>query len=237
MSDSTREGRLVSTFVTLADTLVVGFDVVELLQTLVDTCTEVLETSAAGIVLAAPGGDLEVIATTSEQSRLVEMIQLSSGNGPCVEAFRTGESFALDDLSLVAERWPEFHASASEQGFAAVHAFPLRLRGNVLGALNLFYSAPRGLSAEDSSVAQGLADVATIGILQERAVRENAIARQQLQNALDSRVIIEQAKGVLAQVHTIDMDAAFTMLRSHARNSRLALREVAQGVVNRTIEI
>lgn len=235
MVAETREGRLVDTFVTLADTLVVGYDVVDLLQTLVEACADLLDASAAGLMLADSRGELSVVASTSEKSRLVELMQLSSGNGPCVESFSAGQLVMIDDIETVASQWPEFYREAHEQGFRAVHAVPLRLRGSVLGTLNLFLTQTGRLTAEDASVAQGLADVATIGILQERAARENDIARDQLQHALNSRVVIEQAKGVVAQTKSVDMDAAFNMLRQHARSNNLNLRDVAEQVVSRSL--
>ncbi|MCU1514639.1 MAG: hypothetical protein JWO10_1729 [Microbacteriaceae bacterium] len=233
----TREGRLVDTFVTLADTLVAGYDVVDLLQSLVDACAELLDASAAGLMLVDGSGDLAVVASTSEKSRLVEIMQLRAGLGPCVECFTTGSAVAVDDIASIAERWPDFAREAEEQGFKSVHAVPLRLRGNVLGTLNLFRTQLGFLAPEDASAAQGLADVATIGILHERAIRENQIAKDQLQHALTSRVIIEQAKGVLAQIHDVDMDTAFGTLRAYARNNGLTLRVVAQQVVERTLQL
>jgi GAF domain-containing protein len=237
MAAETREGRLVDTFVTLADTLVVGYDVVDLLHTLVTACAELLDASAAGLMLADSDGQLAVVASTSEKSRLVELMQLSSGNGPCVEAFTTGAVFELPDIATVAATWPAFYREAEAQGFKAVHAVPLRLRGKVLGTLNLFLTRTGRLTDEDASAAQGLADVATIGILHERAARENQIAREQLQYALNSRVVIEQAKGVIAQTHSVDMDAAFNTLRQYARSNNLNLRDVAEKVISRTLTI
>lgn len=237
MASITRERRLTSAFVTLADTLVAGYDVVELLQTLVDTCADLLDASAAGIMLADAGGELSVVASTSEQSLLVETMQLSSGFGPCVECFTTGLAVTVGDVENLGDRWPGFREAALEQGFRSVHGVPLRLRGNVIGTLNLFRSRVGPLTEEDMSVAQGLADVATIGILQERAIREADTATRQLQHALDSRVLIEQAKGVLAYMRDVDMDAAFRMLRDHARSNNLNLRDVAELVVNRTLDL
>jgi GAF domain-containing protein len=235
MVGETRERLLTEAFVTLADTLVVGYDIVDLLQTLVDTCAELLDASAAGIMLADEFGELAVVASTSEKSRLVEMMQLSSGSGPCVECFTTGTSVAVADVDDIGDRWPGFREAAIEHGFHSVHGFPLRLRGNVIGTLNLFRTPTGLLSAEDVAVAQGLTDVATIGILQERALREADVARAQLQHALDSRVVIEQAKGVIAHTRGIDMDEAFRMLRAYARNHSQNLRDVSELVVAREL--
>ena len=237
MTSQTRERRLTSAFVTLADTLVAGYDVVDLLQTLVDTCAELLDASAAGIMLADGTGELAVVASTSERSMLVETMQLSYGAGPCVECFTTGVAVTVPDVADLGDKWPGFKEAALEQGFRSVHGVPLRLRGNVIGTLNLFRPHPGAMSEEDKSVAQGLADVATIGILQERAIREADIAKNQLQHALDSRVLVEQAKGVIAYMHGVDMDAAFRTLRDYSRSNNLNLRDVAERVVDRSLTL
>lgn len=237
MASETRERRLTSAFVTLADTLVADYDVVELLQTLVDTCADLLGAEAAGIMLTDASGELAVVASTSERGRLVEMMQLSSGMGPCVECFTTGAPVSVSDVDQIGDKWPGFRDAAVEQGFHAVHGIPLRLRGAVIGTLNLFQAHTGALTAEDQSVAQGLADVATIGILQQRAIREADVAKGQLQQALDSRVLIEQAKGVIAHMHDVDMDEAFRKLRVFSRSNNRNLRDVAELVVNRSISL
>jgi len=237
MVTGSREERLVGAFVTLADTLVAGYDVVDLLQTLIESSAQLLDASAAGLMLADDNGELSVVAATSEESRLVEMMQLSSGNGPCLEAFATGQVVTVGDIGVEASRWPEFAAEALAQGFLSIHAVPMRLRGSVIGTLNLFRSEVGTLDESDAAAARGLADVATIGILQERAIRESQVAREQLQNALDSRVVIEQAKGVIAQTRGLDMDSAFSELRRHSRSSGQNLRDVAAQVVNRTLTL
>jgi GAF domain-containing protein len=237
MVAETREGRLVETFVTLADTLVAGYDVVDLLHTLVEVCAELLDAAQAGIMLAAPDGQLAVVASTSEGGRLVEIMQLSSGNGPCIASFLSGDVVEVGDVDLEKERWPEFADEALSQGFHSVHAIPLTLRGDVIGTLNLFRVGRGELSEIDAVAARGLADVATIGILHERTLRENQTAKEQLQHALDSRVVIEQAKGVIAQTHGVDMDSAFKSLRDYSRSNNLNLRDVAQQVIARKVLI
>ena len=237
MIEHSREKKIVSTFVTLADSLVVGFDVVELLQTLIDTCADVLQVSAAGLMLADSRGELSVIASTSEAGSLVELIQLSTGSGPCLDSFRTGVVVSIADVEAIGHDWPEFATAAVAQGFHSVHAVPLRLRGEVIGTMNLFGEKQAALNAEDASVAQGLADVATIAILQERALKEGSVAREQLQGALDSRVIIEQAKGVISQLRSVNMDEAFALLRQYARSNHRQIREVSEQVVARTLII
>ncbi|MCI4657239.1 GAF and ANTAR domain-containing protein [Cryobacterium zhongshanensis] len=237
MIDSTREDRLIDTFATLADTLVADYDVVDLLQTLVERCADVFDIAAAGILLADADGELEVIASTSEASRLVEVMQLSARAGPCVESFTSGSVVSLPDVEDSPPEWQRFRDSAREQGFAAVFAIPLRLRETTIGALNLLSSVPGALPTQDVRAAQALADVATIGILQERTLRESMSVREQLTNALTSRVVIEQAKGVLAHSRGISMEEAFTLLRTYARTNRLLLSRVAQGLVEQTLVI
>jgi GAF domain-containing protein len=237
MIDSTREDRLIDTFATLADTLVADYDVVDLLQTLVESCADLFDIAAAGILLADADGELEVIASTSEASRLVEVMQLSARAGPCVESFTTGSVVSLPNVEDSPPEWQRFRDSAREQGFAAVFAIPLRLRETTIGALNLLSSVPGALPSQDVRAAQALADVATIGILQERTLRESMSVREQLTNALTSRVLIEQAKGVLAHSRGISMEEAFTLLRTYARTNRLLLSRVAQGLVEQTLVI
>jgi GAF domain-containing protein len=237
MSDVSREAVIVDAFATLADSLVAGFDVIELLQTLVETCRRVLDVEEAGILLADDLGDLEVVASTSEASTLVETMQLDARSGPCWTCFTTAEPVSLPDVDVDVGRWPEFVVVAREQGFRSVHAVPLRLRGTVIGTLNLLGSAVGVLGERDVRVAQALADVATIGILQERTLRESSLVQQQLQGALDTRVVIEQAKGVVAHVRGVSTDEAFVLIRRHARDHRLKLADVAQQLVTRQLTL
>lgn len=234
MNASSREGRLATAFVSLADTLVDTYDVVDILNTLVDTCADLIENTEVGLVLADPDGELSVVAATADTSRAIELLQLQQG-GPCLESFRSKSIVDVPDVGRVRGRWPEFSALALERGVHAVHSVPLRLRGDVLGALGLFRIAPEPFTEEDFMIARGLADIATIGILQERALRQSDLAREQLQLALESRIVIEQAKGVLAQTHGIEMDEAFKRLRDHARSNRIPLTDVATDVVRRRI--
>lgn len=238
MREATREQGLLDAFAGLADALVGDYDVVELLQTLVDTCRDVLDVSAVGLLLAQPGSEeLDLVASTSEESRIVETLQLAAEAGPCIDCFRSGAPVAVPDIADVSCRWPDFAASAIAQGFRGVFAIPLRLRGTTIGAMNLFRAEAGELDERDQRAAQALADVATVGVLHERSFRANDVLREQLQTALNSRVLIEQAKGVLAHRHALDMDEAFRMLRSYARSARTPLVEVARGVVERRIRI
>jgi len=232
MNETTRIERLFDAFATLADTLVVGYDVVDLLQTLVDYCHELLAIDSAGILLANTNGALEVVASTSEANQLVEIMQLDADAGPCLESFRTRVVVSVPDIDVGSERWPAFTRTAREQGIQSVYAIPLRLRETTIGTLNLMRNEIGELNGHDVRAAQALADVATIGILQERNVRDAIAIRDQLQSALSSRVIIEQAKGVVAETGGVSMDAAFARIRSHARSRQTPLSVVARQLVS-----
>ncbi|MFS4504776.1 GAF and ANTAR domain-containing protein [Clavibacter sp. Sh2141] len=227
----TREELLVHTFVSLADSLVSDFDVLELLQTLVDHATLLFDASAAGIIIGPDDRHLEVVASTSEKSRLVGLMQLQAGEGPCVEAVTTGQVVSVSSVAEIGHRWPRFAALAAGAGFLSVHAIPLRLRGQIIGSLNLFREHEGVLNAADATAAQALADVATISVLQERTIRDSTVVHDQLRRALDSRVVIEQAKGVIAHTHGVDMDEAFRLIRRRARDTGTAMPVVAEGIV------
>jgi len=237
MTGPTRESLLVQTFSALADTMVVGYDMVELLQVLVERSTEVVGARAAGILLAGSDARLEVVASTAENSRLIALLELGAGDNPCLEAYVTGQVVAIESLDEARSAWPVFAARAGELGYAAVHAVPMRLRSDTIGALTLFLDHDGRLTDGDADAARALADVATIGILQERAFREADLARGQLQRALDTRVVIEQAKGFLAHTHAVGMDEAFRLLRQTARSQRMHLETVARGVLDGTVEL
>ena len=230
-----REALLARTLVELADTLVDDFDVVELLTLLADRCVEVLDVAAAGLMLAAPEGDLRVVASSSEGMRLVELFELQSQEGPCPDCYRTGEPTLSEDLATQGEQWPQFGPVALEAGFKSVLALPMRLRGVTIGALNLFRADKGALDEADVVAARALADVATIGILQHRAALQAHVVVDQLNHALNSRIMIEQAKGVLAERAGLSMEVAFSWLRNHARSHNLLLIEVAQSVIGGTL--
>ncbi len=223
-----REARMVGAFVEMADTLVDDYDVADVLHRLVEHCVDILDAAAAGLLLADQRGSLQVLASSTEKVRLLELFQLQANEGPCMDAYRTGEPILIDDLAAAAGRWPFFAPQAAKQGFAAVHAVPLRLRGEVIGALNLFGRRVSRLSSADLKVAQALADTATIGILQERAIRRGEVLTEQLQTALNTRLIIEQAKGVLFHAGNLDMDDTFDMLRRYCRSHSARLSDVAR---------
>ena len=229
---SSRESRVTSAFVELADTLVDDYDIIDLLDRLVGHTVELLSADAAGIMLADSRRELRVVAASSEDAELMELMQLQNGQGPCLECYRTATPVSVHDLNDAAGRWPLFVEAVNQQGaFRSVHALPLRLRGEAVGALNLFHAQPGGLPPDDLVLGQALADVATIGILQEQAIRRGEVVNEQLQTALNSRVVIEQAKGVLAQHGGLTMDQAFEQLRGYSRTNNLRLSEVARSLV------
>ena len=222
---------LSDTFIDLADTMVADFDVIDFLHLLTDRTVLLLAASAAGVVLADPRGELRVAAASSEEAGLVELFQLQNDQGPCLDCFRTGRPISAADLTGPDQRWPRFAQAATQAGFRTVEALPMRLRDQVIGALNLFRAEPGPFETADLRIAQALADVATIGLLHERNVRRSETVAEQLQAALNSRVMIEQAKGKLAERYGIDMDRAFTMLRDYARNTNQHLTDVARDFV------
>ncbi len=230
-----REAKLVRTLVELADNLVADFDIVELFSRLTDRCVEVLDVSAAGIMVAGPDDELRAMASSSEAMRLLELFQIQSLEGPCLDCYRTGQVVADNDLDDADERWPRFSPEARDAGFASVHAFPMRLRDNVIGALNLFHDTPGRMIQPDIDAAQALADIATIAILQHRAAHDARMLNEQLNNALNSRIVIEQAKGIVSERQDLDMDAAFRLLRNHARNHNLRLADLATSIIAGTL--
>jgi transcriptional regulator with GAF, ATPase, and Fis domain len=237
VSSGTRESLLLETFAKLADTLVADYDVVDMLQLLVDTCNEAFETGAAGILLVGDTGELEVIASTSEASRIVETLQLGAEAGPCIESFRTGKVVSISDIAAAPAAWSAFREGALGQGFRAAVALPMRLRETTIGSLNLLMTTPGTLDQSDLVAAQALADVATIGILHEQSMRQGAALTHQLQTALNRRIVIEQAKGVVAQTNTVGMDEAFQLIRSYARAHQVSVSSVAERLVNMTLSL
>jgi GAF domain-containing protein len=229
-----RQTLLTKTFVELADTLVADFDVVELLVLLVDRCVEVFGVAAAGIMLAAPDGELRIMASSSETMRILELFELQAKEGPCLDCYRSGQPTTASDFAADS-RWPSFTAEAVVAGFRSAQALPMSLRGTVIGALNLFHHETGEMHADDIEGAQALASVATIAILQHRAYLEAQILNQQLQHALNSRIVIEQAKGMIAERANIDMEQAFTALRIFARNHNRQLVEIAESVIAGTV--
>jgi hypothetical protein len=212
--------------------MVADFDVIDFLHMLTDRSVRLLPAAAAGVLLADPRGQLRVAAASSAAAALVELFQIQDDQGPCLDCFRSGQPVAAADLSGEDQRWPRFAAAATQAGFGAVHALPMRLRDQIIGALNLFSTGTGPIGRADLRIGQALADVATIGLLQEQNVRRTETLAEQLQAALNSRVVIEQAKGRLAERLGLDMDEAFTLLRNHARATNQRLTDVARQVID-----
>ncbi|MGN6793265.1 MAG: GAF and ANTAR domain-containing protein [Streptosporangiaceae bacterium] len=223
---------LSDTFVDLADTMVADFDVIDFLHLLTDRSVQLLGASAAGVMLADPRGQLRLVAASSEAVRVLEIFQLEGHEGPCMETIRTGQPIVVPDLNNTQQRWPRFTPAALRAGFAAVHALPMRLREQVLGGLNLFRDQPGAFDPADMRIGQALADTATIGLLHERNFRRSEIVGEQLQAALSSRIVIEQAKGKLAERLGLDMDTAFSTLRSYARDRNMRLSDLARALID-----
>ena len=227
-----RESLLISTLVELADNLVDDFDVIEVLTMLCNRCVETVDVDAAGVMLVSPAGDLQYIASSSESMRVLELYQIQVDEGPCLDCFRTGEAIIDHVLHGSSDIWPSFSPLAMELGFHSVYCLPMRLRGRVIGALNFFRVDSVALDPSDVVVAQGLADVATIAILQHQTFIDAKILNSQLTNALNSRIAIEQAKGMISQATNCDMIQAFDRLRAYSRNHNLRLTAVANSVVD-----
>jgi len=231
------EQRLAEAFVEMADTLVDDFDLIEFLHLLTARSVSLLDVSAAGLLLTDQRDTLRLVAASTEQTRLLELFQLETYEGPCVDCFTTGQPVVVADLAVAVDRWPTFVPRALETGFASVHALPMRLRTDVVGALNLFGNRPGVLTQNIVQLGQALADVATVGLLQARTIRRREILAEQLQTALNSRVIIEQAKGVLAERHNVDMAEAFALLRTSARSRNRRLSDLAREIVDRAASL
>lgn len=229
-----RDRQLLATFTHLADTLVADYDVVELVQQLVDTCRDHLDVSAAGLLLADGGGQLELVASTSEASTVVEAL-LFGASGPAQASYDTGRVVSVDNIGTLRGDREPFRRVALEEGYGSVVAIPLRLRDTTIGALNLLQDRGASLPQDDFVIARALADIATIGILHERRLRETQALSRQLQHALNSRVVIEQAKGVVSHTKGVPIDDAFDLIRSYARSHGEHLGDVALRIVKREI--
>jgi transcriptional regulator with GAF, ATPase, and Fis domain len=230
-----REALLNKTFVELADTLVEDFDIVELLTNLAGRCVEVFDVDAAGLMLVAPSGDLRVIASSSPAMHVLEMFEIQAQQGPCPDCYRTGLPVHVARLAGEPDRWPTFAPEAIAAGFGSVIALPLRRRGSTIGALNLFRHAEGDLPDDDIAAAQAFADIATIGLLNRKVADDAATVNKQLNEALTSRVVIEQAKGMVAERTETSVDLAFDRLRKHARRRNRLLADVAREIVDGTL--
>jgi GAF domain-containing protein len=242
MSDGTQDRNLArqaltaTAFVEIVDTLVDDFDVIDVLTVLASRCVELLEAAAAGILLADAEGQLRVIGASTEAIQLLELFQIQNDEGPCLDCFRTGAVVLSADLNH-ASQWPQFAAESVRAGYPSVCAVPLRLKDVTLGCLNLFMAHPEPLSDADVALAQALADVASIAVVQDQVTRLSAIREGQLQHALTSRIAIEQAKGMIAERASLDMDQAFARLRAYARGNNQGLTAVATELVGGLVSI
>jgi GAF domain-containing protein len=232
--DVARDAVLAQVFVRLADTLASDFDVVEFLQSLTADSVEILGAEAAGVMLADARGGLRLIASSEERMRLLELFELQGEQGPCLDAFSSGQAVQASAADS-RDRWPVFATHASDAGFQMMCAVPLRIRTDVIGALNLFRGTDEPFTRAEMDLAQAMAEMAAIGLIQERALRERSLLAEQLQAALSSRVVIEQAKGMLAEYLTITVDDAFTLMRKYARDHNRKLGIVARDVVERKL--
>lgn len=224
--------RLAKVFVEVADTLVDEFDLIDFIHMLTERTADLIGAAAVGLLLADQRGRLEFLAASDENTKMLELFQVQHSEGPCFDAFSTAVPVINADLAQAGDQWPRFAPRATAAGFRSVHAFPLRLRNEVIGALNVF-GGEAGATLEDADVpiVQALADVAAIGLLQERAIRRGELLAEQLQGALNSRIVIEQAKGAVAQAHGVTVDEAFTIIRNHARRTNRRLVDVAHAML------
>jgi GAF domain-containing protein len=232
----TRETDVVRTLVEMADTLVDDYDIVDLLTGLANRCVALLGASAAGVMLASPTGGLRLIASSSEAMRLLELFELQAQEGPCLDAFRTGERIGQENLQPGAGRWPAFSAAATQAGFLSAIALPLRLRQTTLGALNMLSVSRDPMAESDLIVARAFADLAALSLVQHRASIEAKRLNEQLSGALTSRVVIEQAKGVISERAGVSLAEAFSRLRTYARHRNLRLTDVAQAAVDGSLD-
>ncbi|WP_183086563.1 GAF and ANTAR domain-containing protein [Mycetocola zhadangensis] len=235
MDTKSREEKINAAFVSMTDALMSEYDIVDLLSTLLNACIDVLDMDAGGILLVDATGELELVASTSEEAEIVETIIVAAGEGPCIECYDKAEHVSVPDIERVAEKWPKFYASAKQQGFLSTYAVPMRLRDEVMGVMNILSAQPVEISEGDGKIAQALADLAVLGVLHERNFRTPVAVTEQLHLALDTRILIEQAKGVLAQREHLTMTEAFDALRHYARVNGLTLRHVAEATVHRTL--
>ena len=235
MSRTDREPEVIAAFMSLATRLTDSFDIVDLLSELTSDCARLLDVASAGLLLADSNGTLHLLAASSEATRDLEILQLQRDQGPCLDCFHSGAPVSVPDLSREIDRWPLFVVAARAAGFSSVHALPMRLNDTVLGALNLFGNSTGSLADGDLALAQALAHVASVALVQEKAAADKDLVVSQLNTAFVARIVIEQAKGVISQVGDLDMDAAFAVLRQYARDHNVKLSQVAASLIAREL--
>ncbi|MEV0318640.1 GAF and ANTAR domain-containing protein [Streptomyces sp. NPDC050658] len=231
--NASRERLLAEAFVEMAEYLTDEFDAAEFLRNLALRCVELLGVAAAGVMLGTPEGELRLGAASNGHPWVLDLFTMQRDQGPSLDCYRSGE--AHTNIALGGRQahaiWPDFAVGSRAAGFAMAQVLPLRLRGETLGVLNLFQAKADVLGPDEIALAQALADVAAIAIVQRRSLERTEAERDQLQAALNSRISIEQAKGVLAERWQCTVDEAFTALRRHARANQLRLAEFARQVV------
>jgi transcriptional regulator with GAF, ATPase, and Fis domain len=232
-----RHDDIVDAFVDLADTLADDYDVIDFLHVLVARCTDLIDVDDAGVMLADPTGKLHAVAASTEKVRLLELFEVQNHDGPCLDAFRTGEPVHARDLAQRQHEWPTFADEALRNGFRSAYSVPMQLRDETIGAINLLSSEVKDLGDNDNKLASALARIATIGLLQERRATVAATEAIGLQRALDGRIRIEQAKGVIAERHGTSIDDAFEMIRRYARHHQLGITVVADQIVNHGLDL
>ncbi len=232
-----REGAIIDAFVHLSDTLVEDYDVIDFLHYLTAQCVELTDVDEVGVMIGARPGRLQAVAASTERSYLLELFELQNDDGPCLDAFRGGITINAEQLSDQAERWPKFTPRAVAAGFGSVHSVPMQLRNEVIGAVNLLCVEPGALSPGDARLVRALSDIATVGILQQRTISDVEVINTHLTAALNSRIRIEQAKGVVAERAGTTVDEAFAIIRAYARSRQLGLTAVCQGIVDNTIDV
>jgi hypothetical protein len=232
-----REGAIIDAFVHLSDTLVEDYDVIDFLHYLTAQCVELTGVDEVGVMIGAGAGRLQAVAASTERSHLLELFELQNDDGPCLDAFRGGITVTAEQLSEQAERWPKFAPRAVAAGFGSVHSIPMQLRSEVIGAVNLLCVEPGALSLGDARLVRALSDIATVGILQQRTISDVELINTHLTAALNSRIRIEQAKGVVAERAGTTVDEAFAMIRTYARSRQLGLTAVCEGIVDNTIDV
>ncbi len=218
-------------FVDVADTLVADFDLIEFLHSVARHATTISSAAAAGVMLSGEDGKLHHVGASSEDARLLELFQIQHSEGPCLDSFRTGERVVVPDLAEAGSRWPSFARRAISHGMTAVYAFPMRLRSRVIGGLNVFQTVHQELGPGEVRVLQALADMATISLIQEQSISRAEVLTEQLQVALNSRIVVEQAKGAVARTLGVSIDESFDLLRDFSRRHRRRLTDVAHEVV------
>jgi GAF domain-containing protein len=231
----THEEWLASTFVELADTLVADFDVVDFLTTLVTKCTDVLDGPEVGLAVADRSGKLRVLACTTERMKVLELVEVQNDEGPCRDSFHTGQQVINQRVDAMEYQWPTFIPMARTAGFLMLHAFPMRLRGKSIGAINIFDSNLREITTHEAAIVQAFADVATIGILQERSAADGAVLTERLNRALSTRFVIERAEGLVAENLKTTIDEAFSLLRGYSWRENQRLSDVARSITEGTI--